>query len=78
MTDWQPIETAPKDGTFVLAAEESGYIHIVQWYGKQGFWRTDCYSSIEWQPIHWQPLPNPPNTEAQPGPATSKRGDVAG
>lgn len=54
---WQPIETAPKDGTFVLAVTESGYRVIVQWCADK-FWRSNVPHA--WEPTHWMPLPEPP------------------
>ena len=70
--DWQPIETAPKDGT-----------HFIGWDGKRPFrcsagkhyvlyphqdggptyrdvWNGHYYDSIMPEnPTHWQPLPPP-------------------
>lgn len=60
---WQPIETAPKDGTLILAAwDKSQAVSIVS-YAKEPtggfFWLTDddCFVST---PTHWMPLPEPP------------------
>lgn len=64
---WQPISTAPKDGT-----------HILLWVGTtyRGYWATFSDNGawddplLYWQkadtafspltPTHWQPLPPPP------------------
>lgn len=64
---WQPIETAPKDGAAVLTVV-AGKIPFVAWwcggdeYG--GFWRGDAGYRV--YPSHWQPLPAPPETAPQP------------
>ena len=58
---WQPIETAPKDGSCILA----WWPH---WRSRAviAYWSTqDCWASIDaltWDipPTHWMPLPNPP------------------
>ena len=58
MTDWQPIETAPKDGTDVLVwcggAMFIAYMEVGRWF----FDRTD--HSVKPLPTHWMPLPAPP------------------
>lgn len=56
MTEWQPIETAPKDGRDILGfAPKSGCV-VVEWGGDR--WRNYDYQPID--PTHWQPLPQPP------------------
>jgi Protein of unknown function (DUF551) len=58
---WQPIETAPRDGTMVLVfrAPETGYEKRVYGvdYTKGGEW---WLSRTQMQPTHWMPLPPPP------------------
>ena len=56
---WLPIDTAPKDGTFVLCALESGHISILQ-FCRDGYWRRDVFSELKRAPTHWMPLPEPP------------------
>ena len=72
MTDWQPISTAPKDGTQILAYGP----YVWEDYWKSGFDRTG-WAVIYWEndgwrlananpyadymdPTHWIPLPEPP------------------
>ena len=64
---WQPIETAPKDGTHVLLWP-SPY-----WGGDSlsgGYatahkrWFADGSGSETISPTHWQPLPPPPKEAA--------------
>jgi hypothetical protein len=71
---WQPIETAPKDGTYVLVypATWGGMsCSVAQWaedkYAKtpRPFWtRLDDLGKVtisrQKPPTHWQPLPQPP------------------
>lgn len=67
MFEWQPIETAPKDGTVIL-----GYSSSIEWivvYAKKWRWQYGKPDTIEWtispgemisDITHWQPLPKPP------------------
>jgi hypothetical protein len=62
---WQPIETAPKDGTFILACWRSTDLngdlpHVVSY--TEGEWRDD-YGEEYMEPTHWMPLPDPPARE---------------
>jgi hypothetical protein len=65
---WQPIETAPRDGTNILAivsgnhpdSGEAFTPEVVFWRIDQ--WWNDCwgYDSTDYEPTHWMPLPEPP------------------
>lgn len=65
--EWQPIETAPKDGTKILSFEDDEFA-VVWWqldrWGKEGQWSVTA-SRGGWylSPTHWMPLPNPPEKE---------------
>ena len=58
---WQPIETAPRDGTKLLVFCETG-IAVVHCFkpplGSDRWLTVDGGYEIE--PTHWQPLPPPP------------------
>lgn len=72
--DWQPIETAPKDGTEILLA--SWCLHdapggpfadytVAAWdvedCGGDGGWATESgLEPIDFEPTDWMPVPAPP------------------
>jgi hypothetical protein len=62
MTDWQPIETAPKDGTHILIYDAYGECSVVYWFtydnGNDCGWTYD--GGDRFDPSHWMPLPDPP------------------
>ena len=62
---WQPIETAPKDGTEVLLkTSRTGRIANGLWNAvnsEHGFW---VWAYIQAEPAHWMPLPKMPTDAA--------------
>ena len=69
--DWQPIATAPKDGTWLLLFSPLGvnsldsdpplYITTASWW--DGVWYhhySDGVGHFINGPTHWMPLPPPP------------------
>jgi len=74
VSDWQPIETAPKNGTLILLGAANGV-----WVGKyipvyvSGFVPDNPWSSMllnhdhmaerYTRPTNWMPLPEPPTKE---------------
>lgn len=68
MTTWQPINTAPRDGTRILATwahtwRTGPHIEVLE-TGEEGYWfyTFDGDAPVE-EPTHWMPLPPDPNKE---------------
>ena len=61
VAEWQPISTAPKDGTVIMVAEETepGFWEYEQGFYSHtwGFGGGSCTNN----PTHWMPLPKAPN-----------------
>jgi len=62
---WQPIETAPRDGTRVLLGRHDnvmlGYWEFSEgpgWWTDSEWWGNDHFT-------RWQPLPAPPTEDGQ-------------
>ena len=55
--EWQPIETAPKDGTAILIREARCSGIAVQYFAG---WKYENGSICYLEPTHWMPLPPPP------------------
>ena len=73
--EWQPIDTAPRDGTEILGLIGDGRVRVVMW-GKLSFGDYDwCYAdggvcsefNIKNRPTHYMPLPEPPKPEGNEG-----------
>ena len=73
MTEWQPIETAPKDGTPILIYGSNGrgvkQMTTALWdrdSEELGKWKLcvadgwECEEFLKREPTHWQSLPAPP------------------
>ena len=58
---WQPIETAPKDGTMVLVFT-NGHMDVTSWPENWGGKWPSAYMAYAegLEPTHWMPLPAPP------------------
>lgn len=77
MTDWKPIDTAPKDGTAVLLwarlstypPEPDNYFRIVGfWHRAIARWKVapeHLNAQEELIATHWAPLPQPPQRPEQ-------------
>lgn len=57
---WQKIETAPKDGTDILAWDGQEY-HIIAFVSGQ--WCSNGEMGLDREPTHWKPL-HPPKDPA--------------
>ena len=62
--EWQPIETAPKDGLYDILVSEGLGVYMATWSrlgplpNTKFGWVTNTGFQIE--PTHWMPLPEPP------------------
>ncbi|MCP4108368.1 MAG: DUF551 domain-containing protein [Desulfobacteraceae bacterium] len=55
---WQPIETAPKDGTWVLLYIKTSGAHRGNFQNNK--WLNESFFNRKEAPTHWQPLSHPP------------------
>ena len=60
---WQPIESAPKDGTYVLLLLAKPRNVIQARWSAMGW--TDCWCAYvaPYSPTHWMPLPEAPQEQ---------------
>ena len=70
---WQPIETAPRDGTHIFVCRETNKFSenwtfqqspptVAHWF-EDGFYtsvNTDMLPETPYEATHWMPLPEPP------------------
>lgn len=63
---WQPIETAPKNGTALLVGHEQA-VFDAWWNGSAWVDGTTNFfdDENEFSPTHWRPLPAPPAKEGE-------------
>lgn len=71
MSEWQPIETAPKDGTLVIGIWFDEYAEpaprwvfhccrYVEWSTDFWRWQDDYTDGVSISPTHWVLAPEPP------------------
>ena len=67
MSEWQPLETAPKNAVTVLVLDMSSKPNVVTAYFEDdGAWKGWVYADQLLadgdfpRPTHWMPLPEPP------------------
>ena len=77
MSEWKPIETAPKDGTRILGWDGCEVVtldyqppyrypeHLE--YKEIWYQESDSGRASVFYPTHWMPLPEPPMEELQGG-----------
>ncbi len=76
MLEWQLIETAPRDGTWIMSwwrtMSIKDYPCVVYYeegcYGNPAAWSTvvtDSYGCDEVYPTHWLALPDPPTLDEE-------------
>ena len=71
--EWQPISTAPKDGTSILIFERhvgtARLTELSRGIVRVSRWRDDTipsgWAGAEHAPSHWLPLPLPPDQPAK-------------
>lgn len=68
--EWQPIETAPKDGTAILLwpCWSDEIVYAGKWYdGKvKNAWVTQWGNqALPGKITHWMPLPEPPQAKEE-------------
>ena len=65
---WEPIETAPKDGTRIDLWSRSERVPNARWDARRKAWVHDWLGDfdsidevrVDGNPTHWMPLPPPP------------------
>src|SRR5690606_36037488 len=65
--EWQPIERAPLDRSVIVsngeAVGEARYHESDAGWWWAGYYPTDAADGYIWEPTHWRPLPEPPQSE---------------
>jgi hypothetical protein len=68
---WQPMETAPKDGTEILltGGKNSGrWVRTAWWARRTEHWCVDTVAGVNLgDPTGWSPLPSPPDAPESGG-----------
>ena len=56
--NWQPIETAPKDGQEIIVryAQQGNVKQLISWNTIHGFWQSKGEAQLHMQATHWLPI----------------------
>ena len=68
---WQPIETAPRDGTYILLGyTQQGdemptglFVGVGSLHENGKLWVINSWDNEKAWPTHWMPLPDPPEVK---------------
>ena len=62
MSEWMPIETAPRDGSNVLVFVPQSGEQFVAHHKRNMDWvyALGQFGAVLCEPTHWMPLPEPP------------------
>jgi hypothetical protein len=67
--EWQPIETAPKDGTPILLGWQGKHFDASKGHFENGCWgwltEKMAFRAYDTQPTHWMSLPSSPSPKAE-------------
>lgn len=70
--EWRTIDSAPKDGTWLLLAEQESAevepsLYAGAWHS-EGYWIADCGQNVTQtpEPTHWMPRPFAPLSLSRP------------
>jgi len=58
---WQPIETAPKDGTHVLLRSRKNHLADGCWITANSQCGGWAWAYLLQEPTHWMQMPEPPH-----------------
>ena len=75
--NWQPIETAPKDGTWVIVQAGDGHPSTARWNTGSEKWENAAnmlgYERYDYWPLDkWMPLPAAPVDDEQTPPSAAQ------
>jgi len=67
MTEWMPIESAPRDGRMILVADICRDVRLMFWSPNAGrFLEGNDRGGLRIPEAFWMPLPTAPNIPTQP------------